>query len=85
MFPEHVEVAILTTYFYVENGESFVPGDVDLNGVVETADALLALRNVLHVAELDDAQLAAADVDGDGRVSVTDAIVILRLALGLMQ
>lgn len=85
MFPERVEVAILTTYFYVENGGGFVPGDVDLNGAVETADALLALRNVLHIAELDDAQLTAADVDGDGRVSVTDAVVILRLALGLMQ
>ena len=52
MFPERVEVAILTTYFYVENGGSFVPGDVDLNGAVETADALLALRNVLTLLSL---------------------------------
>ena len=59
-------------------------GDVDLDGDVDVADAILALRYVMHLVDLSDAQLAQGDVNGDGAVSIDDAILILRIAMGLI-
>jgi len=67
-------------------------GDVNGDGAVTVADALLALRAAVGLATLTDAQRAAADVAppsglgkpaGDGRVDVLDAVRILRRAIGL--
>ena len=66
-------------------GGSPMPGDVDLNGVVDSADALYALRCALNIIELSETQLAAADVTGDGVCDSTDALMILRFALGLIS
>ncbi len=59
-------------------------GDVDLDGDVDVADAILALRYVMNLIDLSDAQLAQGDVNGDGAVSIDDAILILRIAMGLI-
>ena len=59
-------------------------GDVDGDGEVTIADALLALRYCMGVQDLTDAQLAVADINGDGEVSLDDAILLLRLAMGLI-
>lgn len=63
---------------------SRLPGDVDDDGRITVADAILALRAAVGLASgwSDDRQ-AAADVDGDGRVDLTDVIQILRAAVGL--
>ncbi|MBR4635447.1 MAG: choice-of-anchor J domain-containing protein [Clostridia bacterium] len=55
-------------------------GDVDGDGEVTIADALLTLRYCMGVQDLTDAQLAVADINGDGEVSLDDAILLLRLA-----
>lgn len=60
-----------------------VPGDVDGDGNIAIADALIAARNALNLESLTDAQIAAADVDGDGNVTIADALMIARMALGL--
>ena len=62
---------------------SWIPGDVDMNGVVEAADALLALRNAMHMIALSDLQIEIGDMDGDGVVTAADALVILRIAMGI--
>ncbi|MCH5279443.1 MAG: S8 family serine peptidase [Christensenellaceae bacterium] len=67
------------------SGTLEVPGDINGNGVVEVADALLVMRHVLGLIELDDATLALADVDGDGTVRMVDALLILRMALGFQD
>lgn len=65
--------------------ETFAPGDVNMDGAVDSSDALLVLRCSLGLAELDPEALAIADVNGDGEVSASDALLILRLALGLEE
>ena len=64
------------------SGESAnIPGDVDGSGEITTADALLALRFSMDIAELNETQIKAADYDGDGDVDSADALMILRAAL----
>ncbi|MBR5949682.1 MAG: FMN-binding protein [Clostridia bacterium] len=62
----------------------FTAGDVNADGSVTTADALIAARAALGLIELNEGQLSAADMNGDGSVTVTDAVLILRAALGLL-
>jgi len=41
------------------------------------------MRAALNLITLTDAQQAVADVNGDGDVNATDALMILRMALGM--
>ena len=59
-------------------------GDVDMNGEIQIADALLIARNAIGVAELTPAQMILADVYGsDGVITLNDALVTMRISLGL--
>lgn len=58
-------------------------GDVDANGQVSVQDALLALRYVTGEAELRTEQLRISDLNGDGGVTISDVVSILRLSVGL--
>ena len=58
-------------------------GDVNMDGRVDSADAMLILRYTMGLAELDEDALAAADVNGDGTVDASDALLILRFGMGL--
>ncbi len=58
-------------------------GDVDLNGVVEAADATQVLRSVAGLIRLSKAQRTEADLDGDGYCTSNDATLILRYVAGL--
>ena len=60
-----------------------VIGDVDGDGEIALADALLAMRCALGLMELTPEQIEAADVNGDGEVTLVDALIILRAALGI--
>ena len=65
--------------------EGFVPGDVDCDGAVGTADARLALRKAIGLESYAENSRAfrAADADGNGAVDTADARLILRRAIGL--
>ena len=63
-------------------------GDVDRNGSVTAADALLAFQQALSLAELDMCQLSIADVSPlpatpDGNITASDALCIFQKALSL--
>ena len=63
-------------------------GDVDQNGAVTAADALLAFQQALGLAQLDACQRSIADVspepaDPDGSITASDALCIFQKALGL--
>ena len=59
-------------------------GDVDMNGEIQTADALLIARNAIGVAELTPTQMILADVYGsDDVITLNDALVTMRISLGL--
>ena len=61
----------------------YLPGDVNGDGKVTSADARLALRAAAKLEELDETQKQAADVNGDGRIASADARTILRVAAKL--
>ncbi len=79
------EYYIATVDFTVEEPVIGILGDVDLNGTVEVADAILALRYAMGLVELTDEQLAQMDVDGNGEYNLIDATLILRYAMGLIE
>lgn len=68
-----------------EEPHDFLPGDVDMNGIVDSVDALLALRYALGIVELNDEQLLRGDVDQNGTVDSVDALIILRMSLGIIR
>ena len=75
-------------YVGVTRGESAQPnpyekGDVDMNGTVQIADAVLALRKSLGLVELNPQQIELGDMDNSGSVTVADAVTILRKSMGL--
>ncbi len=55
-------------------------GDIDADGTVNAADALLALQSAAQIKELDTDQLLAADVNKDRQASAEDALQILKFA-----
>ncbi len=57
-----------------------LPGDVDGNGEVTAADALMALQSATKKITLNNEQSKAADVDGTEGVSANDALMILQAA-----
>ena len=59
-------------------------GDVDGNGMVNAADAVMVLRSDAGLTTLTAEQTAAADINGDGIVNASDAIQILRFDAGLI-
>ena len=75
-------------YVEVTSAETPVPtviyGDVNGDGEVDIADALLTLRYAMGLLPDDALDLTAAEVDGDGVVSVSDALLILRCSMDLI-
>ena len=57
-----------------------VPGDVNSDGKVDTADAVLALQYAAGLIGDDAINVRAADVNGDGVVDTADAVAILQKA-----
>lgn len=70
--PEHTEVP-------------FLLGDVDDNGKVDAADALLVLKQAAKITELEDVQKLAADVTKDEAIDAKDALQILKLAAKIID
>jgi len=58
-----------------------ISGDVNLDGVVNLADAILLMQYLSGNTELSSKQLRAADVSKDGIVNVGDTILIMQLCL----
>ncbi|MBR5678412.1 MAG: dockerin type I repeat-containing protein [Paludibacteraceae bacterium] len=63
-------------------GEAFA-GDVDGDGEITVADALLVLRVAAKLAQPTKSTGSAFDFDGDGEVTVADALSVLRIAAKL--
>ncbi|MBQ9949404.1 MAG: S8 family serine peptidase [Clostridia bacterium] len=59
-------------------------GDVNMDGVINTADAVIILKNVAGLVILDDNQMSLADPMTDGFVNTADAVIILKYAAGLI-
>ena len=76
---------------FVPAAGSIHTGDINGNGVVDMADALLALKKGFGLVQLTGAEIVRGDVGpmmncvavGDGRIDIEDAFLILRKAVGL--
>ncbi len=74
----------LTAYADEHDGEDlakFGSGDVNSDGVIDTSDALFALRISLGHDNVTDDQYNSADINGDGIVNSSDALSILQIAV----
>ena len=59
-------------------------GDVNGDGTIDAADAVMIQRYDSGLTTLTDEQLAAADVNADGLVDAADAVKIQRYDAGLI-
>jgi predicted GH43/DUF377 family glycosyl hydrolase len=94
--PQPRPLKLAHTAFYAENGK-LIPlnkrdgefilgrsrGDVNRDGRINAADAILALRIAAGLFIPTPNQLADADIDGNGRVESLDASCMLKRAVGL--
>lgn len=60
-------------------------GDTNFDEAVNSMDALLTLKYVVHIEEFDSEQLARADIDNNGRVDAMDALNILKISVKLIE
>jgi hypothetical protein len=68
-------------YWYsITGGGSGICGDLNDDGEVTAADAVIALEIATGGRPCDVATLAAADIDRDGQVTALDALMILQAA-----
>ena len=67
-------------------GKNMLWGDANGDGVVDTVDALLLMRWVMGIEELDEENLDPwCDVNGDGVIDFTDALLIARKVMGIID
>ena len=59
-------------------------GDLNGDGKVNTADAVLVLKNAANMIVFDETQEKAADVNHDDKVNTADAVLILKYAAGMI-
>ncbi|KAA3601510.1 MAG: hypothetical protein DWQ06_07775 [Calditrichaeota bacterium] len=60
-------------------------GDLNEDGVIDTLDSQIVLNSVVGTDTLTQNQFEVGDVDGDGKVKVNDASLILQKAKGLIK
>ena len=66
------------------NGGSDADGDANGDGVVDTVDALIALRFAVGLEVPDPEQTRRCDINQNGTIDMFDALWILRFALGML-
>mgnify|MGYP004539164507 CR=1 FL=1 len=60
-------------------------GDANLDGAVDTSDALLTLQCAVHLRGFNAKQAHLCDTDNDGMITVTDALKILQFVCGYLR
>lgn len=59
-------------------------GDVDMNGSVDAADALLILKKAAALEDLSELQTWLADLDDNNIINAEDALIVLKIAAKLI-
>lgn len=60
-------------------------GDLNADGIVNTADAVVVLKASANMILLDEVQLKIGDVNHDDTVNTADAVLILKYAAGMID
>ena len=66
------------------SGNNAELGDVNADGVINSADALRVLQHSVDIIQLQDAAAKRADVNEDKIINSNDALNILRYSVGLI-
>ena len=93
---EEIQVVLLRSGRYVTTAVStytalfslpvgILYGDVNEDGEISLADAVLLTQYCNGLRTLTEAQLAAADLNGDGEVNMDDAALLIRYVNGLID
>ncbi len=80
---EELDAALEAFLDKLFQGEEYEMGDVNMDGVIDSTDALLLLRHALEIIVLDEDAAALADMNGDEIIDTVDALIVLRIALGI--
>ena len=59
-------------------------GDLNGDGLVTAADAVILSRALAGLIELTPVQMLAADIDGDGDITSADVVILSRYLAGLI-
>ena len=62
----------------------YLLGDLNGDGLVTSADAVLLSRSLTDLAELTAEQQKAADINGDGVITSADAVILVRFLAELI-
>ena len=65
--------------------DALIKGDLDGDGEVTAADAVLLARYLADLIELDEKQRKAADIDNDGEITSADSVILARFLAGLID
>lgn len=80
---KHMECSVCHKVISTSSLVSKATGDINGDGKVNSADALLILRySIGYKNAISDNALLNADANGDGRVNSADALIILRISIG---
>ena len=80
---EHV-LALWTMPAESAGAPSVMIGDLNGDGKVNTADAVVVLKSSAGMITLDEKQNLAGDTNHDGKVNTADAVLILKYAAGMI-
>lgn len=61
---------------------AYSSGDFDMNGSVDSADALAMLRGSVNNKDFSGSEIVLCDLDDDGNITSNDALIVLRRSVG---
>lgn len=71
---------------YADSSTTILKGDADCNGVVDGEDALLILRILVGIDEMDEKfSIRQCDLTGDYKIGVDDALQILKVSAQIIE
>lgn len=59
-------------------------GDLDLDGKVNSGDALIMLKHAVGLEEIKEDLKLSADINNDGKINSADALFVLRYSVGMI-
>lgn len=63
----------------------YILGDVDNDGYITTADAILMAKYIVEAETFDTRQMSAADIDKDGDITAADCIKMSQYLVGIIE
>ena len=63
----------------------YVLGDVDMDGLVTSKDAVMIQKYLAGIIDFDDVQKSVADTNGDGKINIFDATRVQKYVAGVID